>query len=461
MVRDEALDSQGDSTQDDDHSGRGACQINAFPLEILAHVLGFVNRSDWLNTRLVCHRWNRAGELAFDPFMDKQSFFYGVLLDAGHLRRLMQCPRFPERLLRDTSTIAIAMGAVRDSDMLLALSRLGIKDHDCWLTCLYRSIDMSSTLGLECLLGHELVATLPKDHAPAIAQAVCFKQHADTIRVVFERLESYLRGMLQTDWLATWCVRNGFTVALSELMRLSAFRNEPNMRCVLNYALAEHVEPLALAVWQTRVLVAGVTPDYALATRTFFKAAAHNWLALAKLLVCDLGLDPATNRQEALRLAAEYGHVEMVDFLCSDSRVDPSQSLNQAITNALTREHLVIVQKLLDDPRVNADESWIYEGGLLLLALTLEHPTRIGGNSAVVEKLLQRGADPNVENHAPLKCALRRHNHQALCLLAASPRIEMTREEFLQVIAALPIGGVYSETMQKLLRAPRFRSYLA
>jgi len=52
-------------------------------------------------------------------------------------------------------------------------------------------------------------------------------------------------------------------------------------------------------------------------------------------------------------VAAENGHLEMVNRLLEDSRVDPSAANNRAIQYASKNGHLKIVRILLEDFRVD------------------------------------------------------------------------------------------------------------
>ncbi len=59
---------------------------------------------------------------------------------------------------------------------------------------------------------------------------------------------------------------------------------------------------------------------------------------------------------DALPLAAEYGHYDVVHLLLRDSRVDPSEWDNRALRKAAANGHYRIVERLLKDPRVDPSD---------------------------------------------------------------------------------------------------------
>ncbi len=63
-------------------------------------------------------------------------------------------------------------------------------------------------------------------------------------------------------------------------------------------------------------------------------------------------VDPSNNSNQFLRLASDYGHVEVIKLLLSDERVDPTYLENGAIRIASDRFRMKVVKLLLSDRRV-------------------------------------------------------------------------------------------------------------
>ena len=105
------------------------------------------------------------------------------------------------------------------------------------------------------------------------------------------------------------------------------------------------------------------------------------------------GAEPKANDSYALRWAAEYGHLEIVELLIkngADSKADNSSALQWAATNG----HLKIVKLLLKsgaDPKANNSL------GLQLAAKN--------GHLEVIKLLLEAGADPKADDSYALQLA--------------------------------------------------------
>jgi ankyrin repeat protein len=100
--------------------------------------------------------------------------------------------------------------------------------------------------------------------------------------------------------------------------------------------------------------------------------------------------DPSGDGNYAIGLAAERGHLAVVDRLLQDERVDPSARDNYAVQQAAVRGHLAVVKRLLQDARVdpsandNYSVRWAAENGHL----------------AVFERLLRdKRVDPSASNN--------------------------------------------------------------
>jgi ankyrin repeat protein len=83
-----------------------------------------------------------------------------------------------------------------------------------------------------------------------------------------------------------------------------------------------------------------------------FKGAKHGILWLIQEAL-DEGADPSMGKNYAIRLAAQYGHLEIVKLLLKDKRVNPAAEYNFAIRWASKHNHIEIVKLLLKDKRVN------------------------------------------------------------------------------------------------------------
>ena len=94
-------------------------------------------------------------------------------------------------------------------------------------------------------------------------------------------------------------------------------------------------------------------------------------------------VDPSANDNRAIKLASQYGHVDVVRLLLADPRVDPSAIGNRAIQDASEGGHVEAVRQLLADPRVGPNAKYglavrmaIYHGHLEVVDLLMEHRAR-------------------------------------------------------------------------------------
>jgi ankyrin repeat protein len=89
-------------------------------------------------------------------------------------------------------------------------------------------------------------------------------------------------------------------------------------------------------------------------------AAKNGHLAVVERLLQDERCDPSADDNGALRLAAENGHLAVVERLLQDKRVDPSADDNYAVRWAAENGHLAVVERLLLDERVDpsADDNY-------------------------------------------------------------------------------------------------------
>ena len=82
-------------------------------------------------------------------------------------------------------------------------------------------------------------------------------------------------------------------------------------------------------------------------------AAENGHLAVVERLLQDGRVDPSAYDNYAVRWAAENGHVAVVERLLQEERVDPSADDNRAVQWAAENGHLAVVDRLLEDDRVD------------------------------------------------------------------------------------------------------------
>jgi surface antigen len=109
------------------------------------------------------------------------------------------------------------------------------------------------------------------------------------------------------------------------------------------------------------------------------KAAEYGHLAVVERLLQDKRVDPSADDNYAIQLAAQCGHLGVVERLLQDPRVDPAANDNYAVRLAAARGHLAVVERLLQDKRVDpaADDNWAVRWAAKK------------GHLAVVERLLE------------------------------------------------------------------------
>lgn len=82
-------------------------------------------------------------------------------------------------------------------------------------------------------------------------------------------------------------------------------------------------------------------------------AAREGHLAVVEWLLQDERVDPTADDNFAVRSAAEWGYLDVVDRLLRDKRVDPAAYNNDAVRWAARRGHFAVVDRLLEDSRVD------------------------------------------------------------------------------------------------------------
>ena len=219
---------------------------------------------------------------------------------------------------------------------------------------------------------------------------------------------------------------------------------------------------------------------------------------------------PDTAENEAIRMASANGHVDVVRRLLQDERVNPTQRDNQAIKLASSNGHFEVVQLLLEFKRVpvdpSAEEHWavryaIINGHSSIVELFLKD-TRVNpavsnkhyqllpplaamsgrtdilemliatgkidvqtdsnfaisravarGNEKMVEILLKAGADPSVNDNAPLKDAAYRGYAGVVEMLLADERVypKAGKDDAL----CLAVSNRHTNVLQVLLQSKK------
>jgi ankyrin repeat protein len=73
---------------------------------------------------------------------------------------------------------------------------------------------------------------------------------------------------------------------------------------------------------------------------------------VVKVLLEDERVDPATGNNFAIKMASEYGHLEVVKLLLEDRRADPAAESNDAVGSASREGHLEVVKLLLKEIQI-------------------------------------------------------------------------------------------------------------
>lgn len=112
-----------------------------------------------------------------------------------------------------------------------------------------------------------------------------------------------------------------------------------------------------------RLIAAGANPAFD-NNDAIELAAGYGHLEVVRLLLQDERVDPSADNDKAIVLAAQGGYLEIVRLLLSDSRVNPGVSVNEPIRWAAMNGHLEVVRLLLQDDRVDptADDNYAIRG---------------------------------------------------------------------------------------------------
>lgn len=76
-----------------------------------------------------------------------------------------------------------------------------------------------------------------------------------------------------------------------------------------------------------------------------------------KSILKDKNLDPSEENNWSIKIACQYGYIDIVKLLLADKRIDPSNDNNWSIILAAQHDHIEIVKLLLNDKRVDPSDN--------------------------------------------------------------------------------------------------------
>eukprot|EP00455_Lapot_gusevi_P041197 TRINITY_DN4750_c0_g1_i1.p1 TRINITY_DN4750_c0_g1~~TRINITY_DN4750_c0_g1_i1.p1 ORF type:complete len:524 (+),score=97.90 TRINITY_DN4750_c0_g1_i1:139-1710(+) len=176
-------------------------------------------------------------------------------------------------------------------------------------------------------------------------------------------------------------------------------------------------------------------------------AAQHGHLPIVQRLLEFPQVNPAAQNNSALRLACENGHLHVATLLLTLPRVDPTAFNQSALREACQRGHVDVVNLLLSLPAVDA-------------TVMENYPLRVAaleGHVAVVDRLLQEpSVDPSArENHALVAAACNGHA-PVVALLLNQPGIRVAHDNQAVLMSAAQHGHV--AVVQQVLADPTVHS---
>lgn len=121
-------------------------------------------------------------------------------------------------------------------------------------------------------------------------------------------------------------------------------------------------------------------------------------------------VDITTNRHLAIRIASEYGHVEVVKILLQEDEVDPTINNNSPLRGACWNNQLEIVKLLLNWKKLDQDDDLIYVDPTDLNNSALRWSSWSGNVEIVTELLEWEGpngekVDPSTKNNEAIRMA--------------------------------------------------------
>ena len=155
-------------------------------------------------------------------------------------------------------------------------------------------------------------------------------------------------------------------------------------------------------------------------------------------------VDPAAQDNAAIRLAADKGHLDLVNRLLQDARVDPAVLGNRAIHSASVNGHVAVVDRLLQDARVYpaAMHNWAIRSATF------------NGHLAVVDRLLQDGrVDPAAHDNEAIRWASENGHMDVVDRLLQDGRVDPAAKDNAAVRWASKNGNL--DVVERLLQDGR------
>lgn len=185
---------------------------------------------------------------------------------------------------------------------------------------------------------------------------------------------------------------------------------------------AVHLAAMSGSVEAVDILLSKLGSDanvcVAAATAALRIACAHGNIALVDHLLlhwrCDAGDHGSSG--VGLALAAENGHVDIVERLLVEDDVAASGSLGEAACRAAGAGHLPVLERLLADPRTDPSASF---------NAAIREASLCGSTGAVRRLLEEPRVDPGAGNQASLALAARRGHVAVIHELLADPRVSV------------------------------------
>ncbi|KAJ3132833.1 hypothetical protein HK100_004928 [Physocladia obscura] len=141
---------------------------------------------------------------------------------------------------------------------------------------------------------------------------------------------------------------------------------------------------------------------------------------LVAILLADPSVDPASERNYAIKWAAREGHANAVRLLLADDRVNPSADLNYAIKWASREGHTEVVEILLADERVNPAGDFNY---------AVKWASRQGRSEIVQLLLAVSHVNPGAGENFAIKWASRQGHAEVVKLLLADRRVNPAADD--------------------------------
>lgn len=165
------------------------------------------------------------------------------------------------------------------------------------------------------------------------------------------------------------------------------------------------------------ILLSNVTNQTVCCNDAMRVASQNGHVELVKLLISHPKVNPSFKGDYPIRFAAANGHVDVVKFLLLDSRVDPGSFGNYAIRIAAENGHTEVVKLLLLDSRVNPNTNDNY---------AIIHAAANGHTEVVKLLLLDPRVDPSDRNNRALRLAAANEHVEVVRLLLLDPRVSDT-----------------------------------